>query len=68
MLVDTGQDADTLIVVKGGSRADLTDTRTRITDPFVPVGAIRSRCPRWRFSVGDRIIVHRQTNDLGSTT
>ncbi len=64
VIVDTGQDQDTLIVVNGGSRADLTDTRTQITDTFVPVGAARFRVASTTgFSVGDRVIVHRQTND-----
>jgi len=65
VLVDTGQDADTLIAVRGGPRADLPNTRARILDPFVPVGAVRFRVsPVEGFSVGDRIVVHRQTNDL----
>ena len=64
VIVDTGQDADSLIVVKGGPRTDLTDTRTRIIDPFVPVGAVRFRVlSTVGLAVGNRIIVHRQTND-----
>ncbi len=64
VIVDTGQDQDTLIVVAGGGRADFTGTRTPITDSFVPVGATRFQVSSARaFSVGDRVIVHRQTND-----
>ncbi len=86
VLVDTGQDQDTLIVVTGGERVDLTNTRARITDSFVPVGATRFHIPvaaepprrtqqaghigaqapispTAGFAVGDRVIVHRQTND-----
>ena len=64
VIVDTGQGQDTLIVVKGGSRADFTNIRARITDPFVPVGAVRFQVSSAaEFSVGDRVIVHRQTND-----
>jgi hypothetical protein len=84
VLVDTGQSQDTLIVVEGGRRDDLIETRTRITDSFVPVGAVRFHIPTsvapvvkprsvgaaslqasgaGGFSVGDRVIVHRQTND-----
>ena len=64
VIVDTGQDADSLIVVKGGPRTDRTDTRTRIVDPFVPAGAVRFRVLSTAgLAVGDRIIVHRQTND-----
>jgi hypothetical protein len=64
VIVDTGQEQDTLIVVKGGSRADFTGTRTRITDPFVPVGAAGFHVASTAgFEVGDRVIVHRQTND-----
>ncbi len=63
-IVDTGQGQDTLIVVKGGSRADFTNIRARITDPFVPVGAVRFQVSSVaEFPVGDRVIVHRQTND-----
>lgn len=65
VLVDTGQGADTLIAVEGGPRADLPETRARIIDPFVPVGAVRMRVSSTAgFAAGDRIIVHRQTNDL----
>jgi hypothetical protein len=84
VIVDTGQGQDTLIVVKGGGRVDLPETRTRITDSFVPVGAVRFHIPSpvevgikprsvgatrlqassvGGLSVGDRVIVHRQTND-----
>jgi hypothetical protein len=64
VIVDTGQDQDTLIVVEGGSRADFTNMRARITDSFVPVGAACFQVSSTAsFSVGDRVIVHRQTND-----
>ena len=64
VIVDTGQAADTLIAVKGGSRTEITSTRTRIIDSFVPVGVTRLRVSSAAgLSVGDRIIVHRQTND-----
>ncbi len=62
-IIDTGQEQDTLIVVEGSARAEFPDTRTRITDSFVPVGAntfiVESTS---RFSTGDSIIIHRQTN------
>jgi hypothetical protein len=64
VIVDTGQDQDTLIVVAGGSRADFPATQTRIADAFVPVGAVRFNVVSAAgFAVGDRVIVHRQTND-----
>jgi hypothetical protein len=64
VIVDTGQDQDTLIVVSGGPRADFADTKTRITDAFVPVGTVRFNvASAATFAVGDRVIVHRQTND-----
>jgi len=62
-IIDTGQQQDTLISVQGGGRTDLTYTRTRITDAFVPSGARTfSVVSTGQFAVGDRIIVHRQTN------
>jgi len=64
VIVDTGQGQDTLIVVEGGSRAEFANPRTRITDSFVPVGAVHFQVASVTgFSVGDRVIVHRQTND-----
>jgi hypothetical protein len=63
VIVDTGQQQDTLIVVEGNARTESTATRTRIVDPFVPVGATSFKVDSARgFAVGDRIIVHRQTN------
>ena len=62
-IIDTGQQQDTLISVEGGGRTEWTNTRTRIIDSFVPVGSqtftVESTA---QFSVGDNIIVHRQTN------
>ncbi len=64
VLVDTGQGQDTLIVVAGTERVDRVDMRVRITDSFVPVGAVHFQVSSAAgFAVGDRVIVHRQTND-----
>ncbi|MBN1361130.1 MAG: hypothetical protein JW993_11075 [Sedimentisphaerales bacterium] len=64
VIVDTGETQDTLIEVEGGARTELTNTRTRIVDSFVPVGASSFRVASARgLDVGDRVIVHRQTND-----
>jgi hypothetical protein len=64
IIVDTGQDQDTLIEVTGGSRTEFTNTRTDIIDSFVPVGARSFEVASANgFYVDDKIIVHRQTND-----
>ncbi len=64
VIIDTGQTQDTLIEVEGGARTEFTNTRMRIADSFVPVGASSFRVTSGRgFDVGDRVIVHRQTND-----
>jgi hypothetical protein len=64
VIVDTGQGQDTLITVRGGPAVDWTATRTRITEAFVPVGAVRFQiASAVGFSVGDRIVIRRQTND-----
>ncbi len=63
VLVDTGQQQDTLIIVEGGVRTEAAATRTRIVGSFVPVGAVHFNVAAAEgFAVGDRIIVHRQTN------
>jgi hypothetical protein len=65
VIIDTGQDQDTLIEVTGGSRIEFTETRTDIIDSFVPVGARSFEVASADgFSVGDKIIVNRQTNDV----
>jgi hypothetical protein len=63
VIVDTGQQQDTLIAVEGTGRTEATATRTRIVDSFVPVGATHfTVASADGFAAGDRIIVHRQTN------
>ncbi len=62
-IIDTGQQQDTLIATQAGGRTEFSNTRTRITDSFVPAGSqILAVASTAQFRAGDRIIVHRQTN------